>query len=129
MLPKGKKYAVLVGVTEYATMNNLRYTVRDVEAIREQLLKMGFEDENIHLLTTKNEKVANHPIRQNVERTIASVLSQAKLGDLVFFAFAGHGAQLTRLLTLLAGERLFRVCGAWGAARRHGVLLHAGYHR
>ncbi|MDO4583372.1 MAG: SUMF1/EgtB/PvdO family nonheme iron enzyme [Planctomycetia bacterium] len=93
-MPKARKFAVLVGVTEYATMHDLRYTVRDVEAIREQLLKLGFEDENIYLLTTKNEDVAKVPTQRNVERTIASVLSQAGVGDLVFFAFAGHGAQL-----------------------------------
>lgn len=92
-LPQGKKFAVLVGVTDYATMNDLRYTVRDVEAIQEQLLKMGFDGADIHQLTSGSD-VAHIPTKLNVERTIRSVLESAGAGDLVFLAFAGHGAQL-----------------------------------
>ncbi|MDO4558259.1 MAG: caspase family protein [Planctomycetia bacterium] len=93
-LTAAHKFAVLVGVTDYVTMNNLQYTVRDVEAVREQLLKTGFRDEDILMLTTKNARVANHPTRQNIERSIDSVLSRATGDDLVFFMFAGHGAQI-----------------------------------
>ena len=93
VLIPSRKLAVLVGVTDYVEMNDLRYTVRDVEAIRDRLLKIGFKAEDIHLLVS-GAGASEVPTKQNVTRTIDSVLETAQRGDLIFIAFAGHGAQL-----------------------------------
>ena len=46
----GKKIAVLIGVNDYQNMRKLRYAKNDVNAIREQLYKIGFEKENVFRL-------------------------------------------------------------------------------
>ncbi|MDO4629911.1 MAG: SUMF1/EgtB/PvdO family nonheme iron enzyme [Planctomycetia bacterium] len=87
------KHAILVGVTDYETLNPLQYTVNDILAIKKRLTQLGFSESNIHTITSKSE-AANIPLKRIVEKTIDEVLEMTKKGDVVFMAFAGHGFQI-----------------------------------
>ena len=91
---KGNRFAFLVAVSDYAEVSSLHCTVNDVNAIRDQLLKMGFAKENIRMLTSE-ERVAYHPTKRNIERYFTELLKKVKSGDWVFVYLSGHGTQIT----------------------------------
>lgn len=88
-----KKYAVLVGVNDYAELRDLSYAVNDIELIRDQLLKMGFERDHIFTLSTGSD-AANLPMKLRIEERIKAVLKEAGLDDMIFVALSGHGIQI-----------------------------------
>ena len=96
---EGKKYAVLVGVNDYVRLTNLRYTKNDIEALRNELYKIGFEQKNVYCLISGAEE-KNRPTKENIEIVIETVLKLAKAGDTVVVAMAGHGIEV-------AGEARF----------------------
>ncbi|MDO4576213.1 MAG: caspase family protein [Planctomycetia bacterium] len=94
-MPKARKFALLVGVTDYAEMSGLTCCVKDIHAIRNQLIKLGFKENDIY--TLESGKAAKElPTKRNVLERLDLVLGQVKVGDMVFFAFAGHGAETGR---------------------------------
>ncbi|MBQ2789700.1 MAG: caspase family protein [Thermoguttaceae bacterium] len=89
---EGVKRAFLVGVDDYAEFADLKYAVADVEAIRARLLKLGFAEENIVVMTSQS-KARLLPTRRNIERQLAAFLNAAGPNDLLFLHFSGHGFQ------------------------------------
>jgi len=91
----GVRRAVLVGVDDYAVFPDLKYASADVELIRERLLTLGFERENVVALTTRTGKndAALLPNLDNIERELAKTLDATGPNDAVFFFFSGHGFQ------------------------------------
>ncbi len=89
----GRKFALLVGVSEYASsdrgLNNLNYAHLDALEI-ERFLKTPqggqFKEENIVRLTDKNATLA--AVRSAVQR----FLTAAGEDDLIYLFLAGHGA-------------------------------------
>jgi uncharacterized caspase-like protein len=96
--PKGKKYAVLVGVTEYthAKLPDLRYTENDVEKLARLLRRKGAGFTQVDLLTTTrgNDRAAASPTAANVRAALKKVLDKVNKHDTVLVALAGHGVQL-----------------------------------
>ena len=89
----GRKFAVLVGVNDYTGaggVDDLQYAKRDMEALRDQLIKIGFEKENVFCLIGGG-KFKNEPTRQNILKTINHVRGLAKEGDIFILAMSGHG--------------------------------------
>ncbi|MDO4574289.1 MAG: SUMF1/EgtB/PvdO family nonheme iron enzyme [Planctomycetia bacterium] len=91
-MPKARKFALLVGVTDYVHMNELACCVKDVVAIREQLLRLGFKPADIYTLES-GKKARDLPTRENIRSRLDVMLKQVRTGDVVFFVFAGHGAE------------------------------------
>lgn len=91
----GVRRAVLVGVDDYAVFPDLKYASADVELIRERLLTLGFERENVVALTTRTGRndAALLPNLDNIERELAKTLDATGPNDAVFFFFSGHGFQ------------------------------------
>jgi len=88
----GKKYAVLVGVSNYQHMKNLSFTNNDVEALRDQLLAIGFDRDNIRTLVSSSGG-NNVPTKNNIENAIKTTLERAEKDDLVVIFLSGHGIQ------------------------------------
>ncbi len=86
------KYAVLVGVNDYARLVKLRYAKNDIEALRDELYKIGFEKENVYCLTCGGE-TKNLPTKENIEIVVESVFGMARDGDIVVIAMNGHGIE------------------------------------
>jgi uncharacterized caspase-like protein len=95
--PRGKKYAVLVGVTGYDhdSLPDLKYTENDVEALGKLLRRKSAGFTSVRLLTTSRGKVraASAPTGKNIRATLAALLSKTTKHDTVLVALAGHGVQ------------------------------------
>src|SRR5262245_25198273 len=95
--PRGKKYAVLVGITEYQgeQFNTLKYTENDVEKLAEILKKAGFD--RVRVLTTKRGKddAKDAPTAENVKAAINELAENKGKHDTVLVALSGHGANVT----------------------------------
>ena len=92
----GKKFAFLVGVTEYEYPNNfptLTYTVRDVKALQKQLESIGFEPENIVVMAS-NTSVSRRPTKQRILTQLTELLKKVGENDIIVCVFSGHGAQI-----------------------------------
>src|SRR5687768_13421770 len=89
---KGKKYAVLTGVTAYeaGTFPTLRYTENDVEELSKLLKEQsGFAE--VRLLTNKRGKVnsADAPTKENIDKALKTLMARKKSEDLILVAFSG----------------------------------------
>ena len=89
-LSKGKTYALIIGISEYAhdSIRDLRFAHRDAEAFYNFLTSQEggmVPTENIRMLINKQATVSNIYIAKRWLET------EAKKDDVVFFYFAGHG--------------------------------------
>ena len=98
--PLGKAYALLFGVEKYmeARLDDVRYAEKDATAIRDALLAIGYEQENVELI------LSNKATKTNIEYEVRQLAKSAKKADKVFFFFAGHGYTLGGQNFLLAHD-------------------------
>ncbi|MBQ2622689.1 MAG: right-handed parallel beta-helix repeat-containing protein [Thermoguttaceae bacterium] len=89
---EARKYALLVGVDEYVNVSSLKCCVNDMKTLKEALIKIGFEEDDIRLLVTGGP-YKDLPTKNNIELTFSKIVSNAQPSDMVFIAFSGHGAQ------------------------------------
>ena len=87
------RWAILIGVDDYAQLNDLQFCGADQTALREQLIAAGFPDQQIFLLHDKAEDKKYQPFKANIEKQLALVLGLVEKGDTVIVAFSGHGVQ------------------------------------
>jgi hypothetical protein len=87
----GNRWAVLVGVNEYQDETNygqLHVCVKDVHAIREQLIGGGFDPDRIRLLTDQTVEL---PTKANILVALKAVADATEPDDLLLFYYSGHG--------------------------------------
>ncbi len=84
----GEKYAILVGIEDYANLGDLENCDDDARDMRALLLgpECGFSYGNIELLLN------SQATRNNIKGAIERVSTQAGPEDLVVFYFSGHGS-------------------------------------
>lgn len=85
--PNGKAYALVIAVEDYvgSGIGRVDYAEKDATAIRDALLELGYESDNIELILNSSATVAS--IRYYAKQLAGT----AGEGDSVFFFFAGHG--------------------------------------
>jgi len=83
-----RKFAIVVGVADYAQVRDLAYTDDDAVSFHQELLADGgFASDNVLLLLDSNATKAN------IQDKITSWLApRENRDDLVIFYFAGHGS-------------------------------------
>ncbi len=86
-----QRWALLVGVNDYAELDDLKYCGRDMQALAENLKGAGFPEDQIFLLHNEAKDAKNLPVKLNIEKQLELVLSLANEDDLVLVAFSGHG--------------------------------------
>ncbi len=86
-----QRWALLVGVNDYAELEDLKYCGRDMRALAENLKGAGFPEDQIFLLHGEAEDPKNLPLKVNIENQLELILSLAEKDDLVLVAFSGHG--------------------------------------
>ena len=86
-----QRWALLVGVDDYATADDLSFCGNDQRELRAKLLGCGFEDDHVFLLHDKAEDNKYRPSQRNIERELGVVLNLAEENDLVIVGFSGHG--------------------------------------
>ena len=87
------KYAVLIGIDDYVRLLKLRYSKNDIEALRDRLLGIGFEKENVFSLTCGG-RTKDLPTKEHIEVVLETVFDLAKEGDIVVLAMCGHGIEV-----------------------------------
>ena len=98
--PKGRQYALLVGVRNYKRdeLRRLEYTENDVTELAQVLRDAGYKRV---VLMTQAEAVAQgdndlEPTGKNIRRQLRSLLEDRQAEDGVLIAFSGHGVQPTK---------------------------------
>ncbi|NUQ64835.1 MAG: SUMF1/EgtB/PvdO family nonheme iron enzyme [Pirellulales bacterium] len=148
--PSSQKWALLIGVDDYAEVADLKYCGRDVRGLQQRLLGAGFADDHVILLEDQARDRRYLPFKSNIDTQLEILLgkltpdgrrlAQAGLageGDLVVVAFSGHGvfldgisylcptdARLERPDSLVSVDRLFKLLEASPAGMRL-VLIDA----
>ena len=85
------RYAVLVGVNDYEKFSDLRYCKADVTALRDQLVKIGFDKQDIKLLADGEDL---RPNQRNIVEQLDIAFKIADKTDVVVVALSGHGAKI-----------------------------------
>jgi formylglycine-generating enzyme required for sulfatase activity len=91
--PKGKMYALLVGINRYdhPKLAKLKYAENDATDLAVVLQRAGYE---VTLLTGSAKAARLRPTKANIEARLKEVLRRKELrGGTVLLAFAGHGVQ------------------------------------
>jgi hypothetical protein len=83
------KKALLIGINYTGTQNELYGCINDVNSIKERIVKQGFSDNNIRILTDLTPKKAN---RVNILEEFKNLLINSKAGDFLFLLYSGHGS-------------------------------------
>lgn len=92
--PTGRRRAVLVGVSYTGTAVHLGGSVHDIVAMRKVLERLDFDPEWILCLTEDQSDVLYRPTYQNILTAMRWLVEGVVPGDVLFFHFSGHGAQL-----------------------------------
>ena len=90
VVPDSHRWAILVGVNDYASFRDLNYAVADVTKLRDKLIDIGFSRARVECLTTGDE--ANSPTKNNIENLIQTVAENASEGDLIIFVVSYRSA-------------------------------------
>jgi hypothetical protein len=83
------KNALLVGINYIGTQNELFGCINDVNSVKERLYNTGFT--TINILTDFTIK---KPTRENILNDFKKLLINSESGDLLFFLYSGHGANI-----------------------------------
>ena len=86
-----QRWAILIGVDDYAQAQDLQYCGADQRAFRERLIKSGFDEENVFLLHDEAKEKKYLPFKANIEKQLDLVLGLLEKDDIVVLAFSGHG--------------------------------------
>lgn len=82
-------WAVIVGIEDYESINDLSYTVDDAEDMRNVLLSYkNWDIENILLLTDSNAS------KSGIKTAIESMALGPDADDVCLFFFSGHGSRI-----------------------------------
>ena len=92
--PIKQRWAVLIGVNDYAELDDLQFCKNDAKALAERLVRAGFPRDNVYLLCDGASDAKDLPTKTNIETRIQNVLSVADKDDLVLVSFSGHGIHM-----------------------------------
>lgn len=88
------RWAVLIGIDDYAELEKLKFCGADQRDLASQLEATGFPKDHVFLLYSKASDQKYLPTRQNIEKQIKLVLDLAEPGDVALVAFSGHGVHI-----------------------------------
>ena len=86
-----KKIALIAAISNYKNVSKL-HTEKDVLYIKTTLIKQGFLEENIIIIT--NEQVSRIGL---INAFTSELINKAEKGDIALFHFSGHGQQIIDL--------------------------------
>ncbi len=89
----GQKYALLIGINDYAApLTDLQFCRNDIQELRDILISIGFPPTHVVCMYDGVANTDYVPSRQNIVRQLELRLSLASQEeDLVLIAFSGHG--------------------------------------
>lgn len=91
---EGRRWALLIGINDYALLNDLQFAKNDALSLKEQLVKFGFDEERVYVMTDDSE-ARYRPYRNTIERQLNNLLGLARReDDMLLIAFSGHGMHI-----------------------------------
>jgi hypothetical protein len=87
-----KSQALLIGCNYNDTPNQLYGCINDANNIKDFLISIGFNNNNIQLITDNTQ---TKPTKINILNTFKNILMNTKAGDLIFLLFSGHGTYIS----------------------------------
>lgn len=94
---EGDLYAFLVAVREYdpAELTSLQFTEKDVTALSETLKGVGYDEQNILLMTQTAgaSRTRMLPTGRNIQEQLSLLVRELQPADTLLLAFSGHGLQ------------------------------------
>ena len=129
------KWAVLIGVDDYAGLGDNRYCSRDIQALRARLIAGGFPVTNVFVLHNDAGQGKYLPSKANIERQLELIPALTGPEDLIVVGFCGHAVEVggegylcpieadpaAPDKTLVSLDYVYRQLG--GAPARHKLLL------
>jgi len=85
-------WAVLIGIADYPSVTTSNRTqlegpVYDVNAVKSALVKWGFRDDGVHIVSLKDRQAT----RAGIIDALVAVEKKSRPGDQVFIYYSGHG--------------------------------------
>ncbi|KAF9381195.1 Ca(2+)-dependent cysteine protease [Podila verticillata] len=93
----GERRALLIGINYTGLANPLHGCVNDTADMKRFLLSVGFEEENIRVLTDDQVGTERMPTRDNIFHHLKWLIQDAKKNDSYFLHYSGHGGQVRDL--------------------------------
>ena len=90
----GSRWALLVGVDDYAEAAKLNFCGADMLALRDRLVSSGFPEQQVIVLHDKAEQTKYRPVKSHIERQLDLLLKAVDKEDLVVVGFSGHGVHI-----------------------------------
>nr|XP_043626951.1 metacaspase-3-like [Erigeron canadensis] len=90
-----KKRAVLCGVTYKGHRKTLPASINNVRSMHQFLVKLGFQNASIRILTEEESDPARTPTRRNILTAMGWLTKGCQSGDSLVFYYAGHGSHET----------------------------------
>jgi len=88
---QGTRWAVLIGVNDYAALEDLKFCSGDMLALKTQLVAAGFDADQVFLVHDRADDKKYLPFKSNIEQHLNNVLGFAEEDDMIVVAFSGHG--------------------------------------
>ncbi|KAK1414628.1 hypothetical protein QVD17_30377 [Tagetes erecta] len=89
-----QKRAVLCGVTYKGHPKTLPASVNNVRSMHRLLLKLGFPNSSICILTEEESDPTRTPTRHNITIALEWLTKASRSGDSLVFYYAGHGSHV-----------------------------------
>jgi metacaspase-1 len=84
-----KKHALLVGINDYKSINDLQGCINDVTNVRNILKNyFGYTNNDIRVL------IDERATKKNILYRLENMVKKSKAGDSLIFHFSGHGSQI-----------------------------------
>ena len=83
---RAKRRALLVGINNYSGTNKLEGCKNDVLNIKNKLLTLGYNDNNIKTILDASANA------NNILDSLTNLLTTSVSGDLIIFQYSGHGS-------------------------------------
>jgi len=98
--PNGRRKALLIGINYKGTKAELRGCVNDVKSMKDLLIRNGFRDDPTSMCVlvddhrTAGLRPNDSPTKSNIQKACNWLVHNVSSGDVLFFHFSGHGAQV-----------------------------------
>ncbi|KAI3715830.1 hypothetical protein L6452_22818 [Arctium lappa] len=89
-----KKRAVLCGVTYKGHIKTLDASINNVRSMNQLLVKLGFPNASIRILTEEESDPTRTPTRRNILMALEWLTKGCRSGDSLVFYYAGHGSHV-----------------------------------
>ncbi|KAK0184172.1 caspase domain-containing protein [Armillaria mellea] len=88
----GRKRALCIGINYRGKSNELYGCIQDAKDIRAFLMKNGYRDKDIRMLTDETDNIP--PTKVNILKALSWLVDGAGSDDSLFIHYSGHGSQV-----------------------------------